>query len=554
MKHREETSNRALGKLNNGWFTKEYWGKNKAELEKSKKLREEILGSVTSNQKEEFLELFRDKEKSKEVQEFNYTYKKTKSEVCLTIPKELKTDDIPAYMWDNANTTGGDSNEYVHFRIYDNSFKYISANKDINKGVWSDQYKTFVRYSEEEFIAELKRIYFILLELNRGRYGEDNHVINVFFRRILIHLNEHSKYGFNRLYILNKLGNWAYLLNRTKKTELESIKDVLGARGSLVRERDFQLKKDTDIVQIENEYNSFLSRLSEDRKRHSVKKFISEDKLGDIKSGYLLPITSDDVKICRHTQLEIKKLVTKYNKELTGGTYNNHLDTYVMVAGYVSLCYSNYLVNEKMCNCLYTVYIDTYIGCTKIYTKFIESKYFPKVSDVVRELNINNRRAIKTILTSIKQLNTGQIVADAEALIMMAEGYGFELNNIESNGKSRLSIVPKEYSKEDLIRELKLELLQNNLNLPNIDIEDAFDLNEPIDYSNADKRDYFQNNNFDVQGWKFSDSLPKVIPIVFGNLEDMVDHFKDISSAYAEVVKLERKVEPYTSEGWIDLE
>ena len=166
--------------IGKGRFTSEYRDRQKAELERSKKLREEILSSVTSNQNEEFIELFRDKDKSKEVQEFNYTYKNTNSEVCLTIPMELKADNMPCYMWDNANTTGGDSSEYVHFKIYDNSFKYISANKDINKGVWSSQYKKFVRHSEEEFIAELKRIYFILLALNSNRYrGRQSEMVNI---------------------------------------------------------------------------------------------------------------------------------------------------------------------------------------------------------------------------------------------------------------------------------------------------------------------------------------------------------------------------------------
>ena len=130
---------------------------------------EEVYGEELRTQ---MLRLLKDKESSsKAVQRFKFTYKKSDDKVCLTIPTDLKTEDMPAYMWDNA--TGGNNNEYVHFKIYDNSFKYISANKDINKGVWSSQYKKFVRHSEEEFIAELKRIYFILLALNSNRYRGD---------------------------------------------------------------------------------------------------------------------------------------------------------------------------------------------------------------------------------------------------------------------------------------------------------------------------------------------------------------------------------------------
>ena len=513
---------------------------------------EEVYGEELRTQ---MLRLLKDKESSsKAIQRFKFTYKKSDDKVCLTIPTDLKTEDMPAYMWDNANATGGNNNEYVHFKIYDNSFKYISANKDINKGVWSSQYKKFVRHSEEEFIAELKRIYFILLALNSNRYRGDKekskHTIDVFFRKILININEYSRYGFNRLYVLGQLKNWRYLYNRTNKTEIESLVSVLGEKGNIVRKRDFQLNKDTIIVQEDSEYNSFLSRLSEDRKRHSIKKFISKSKLDSLRDGWLLPITSSDLNLCEKTQRELKKLVNNYNQELTGGTYNNHLDTYIMVAEYVSLCYINYLVNEKMCKSSDTVYIDKYIGCPNIYTKFTKSKYFPKVSDVSRELNINNRRGIKTILTSIKQLNTKQIVVDAESLIMVADGYGFKLNNIETNGKSRLNIVLKEYSHEDLVKEWKRNILQSNLFLPMVSTEDAFD-DSPIDYNNVSgSRDYYLNNEFDLQGWKFSDASPKVIEKAHTGFDDIFG----LVSACADVVKLERKVESYTSEDWIDLD
>ena len=277
--------------------------------------------------------------------------------------------------------------------------------------------------------------------------------------------------------------------------------------------------------------------MSEDRKRQSIKKFISKSKLDSLRDGWLLPITSSDLNLCEKTQRELKKLVNNYNQELTGGTYNNHLDTYIMVAEYVSLCYINYLVNEKMCKSSDTVYIDKYIGCPNIYTKFTKSKYFPKVSDVSRELNINNRRGIKTILTSIKQLNTKQIVVDAESLIMVAEGYGFKLNNIETNGKSRLSIVLKEYSHEDLVKEWKRNILQSNLFLPMVSTEDAFD-DSPIDYNNVSgSRDYYLNNEFDLQGWKFSDASPKVIEKAHTGFDDIFG----LVSACADVVKLDNK-------------
>jgi len=509
---------------------------------------EELYGEELRTQ---MLRLLKDRKRSsKAVQRFKFTYKKSNDKVCLTIPMELKVDNMPAYMWDNANTTGGDSNEYVHFKIYDNSFKYISANKDINKGVWSSQYKKFVRHSEDEFLAELKRIYFILLELNRGRYSDGKHVINVFFRKILIHLNEHSRYGFNRLYILSKIDNWAYLLDRTKKTELADIKAVLGKGGLLLRERNFQLKDDAVIVQDDDEYNSFLSRLSEDRKRHNIKKFISEGKLNDLRNGYLLPITSNDVKICEKTQSELKQLVNKYNEELTGGIYKGHLNNYNKVMEYVCFCYANYLYNEKMTQSSDTVYISTYIGCPQTKSLFEKSKYFPKVSDVLRETNVSNKDSIRRILTSLKKQNIEQIVADAEALIMIAEGYGFKLNNIETNGKSRLSIVLKEYSHEDLVKELKRNILQSNLFLPMVSTEDAFD-DSPIDYNNVSgSRDYYLNNEFDLQGWKFSDASPKVIEKAHTGFDDIFG----LVSACADVVKLERKVESYTSEDWIDLD
>lgn len=443
---------------------------------------EEVYGE---ERRAQMLDLLKDRQESTEAaQEFKFIYKRSNDKVCLTIPSSVKAADMVAYSWDNANTTGGSFEEYENFRVYDNDFEYITANKDINNGIWSTQYKCFRKHSEDEFITELKRIYFILLALNSKRYGDDKekskHTIDIFFRKILIHLNEYSKYGFNRLYVISQLDNWTYLYNRTKKTEIESLVNVLGVKGNIVRKRDYKLKSDSVIVEVEGEHNSFHSRLSEDRKRHSVKKFISDNKLSSLTEGYLLPITSDDLNICKHSHKELKKLVNSYNEELTGGTYKGHLSTYCIVAEYVSLCYVNFLVNEKTCKSRNTPYIDTYIGCTQIYTQFIESNYFPKVSDVSRELNIDNRRGIKTALTSLKKQNITKIVADAETLIIVAEGYGFELNNINTNGKNRLNIILKEYSKEDLRRELKSKELHSNLNLPNITTKEAFD-DEPID-------------------------------------------------------------------------
>ena len=58
---------------------------------------------------------------------------------------------MTAYCWNNAEQVGGDFEEYEYFKIYDNKFQSISANRDINKGIWSKEYHKYVRYTEPQY-------------------------------------------------------------------------------------------------------------------------------------------------------------------------------------------------------------------------------------------------------------------------------------------------------------------------------------------------------------------------------------------------------------------
>lgn len=426
--------------------------------------RKELLELLSEKEQRDSKKLSKEIKKGKKVKGLEFKSKSVKrGSVCLTIPQEIQSSDMVAYCWDNSDKTGGNYDEYVNFKIYENKFQSISANRDINKGFWSEEYNGFISHNEEQFLSELKVMYYTLIELNMKRFKNDtksgNRKVDLFFRSMLIHLQNHSRYSFNRLFVLSKLKVWRFNYAKNPNQSLLKLQDVLGNRGKVVKERDFKLKEDAVIKEVEGEYNSFLSRLSEDKKRYSIKNLFDSGLISDLVDGYLRPIMTDDLNLCKYSHREIKKLVNKYNEELTGGTDNRHLSNYVDVADFVSECFEVYVRCEKMCKVTPTVYIDTYIECDKVYTQFTESKYFPKVSDVVRELNINNRRSITKSLQALKR-PIEKVVENAEAVLMLMDSNSYEIKNINIDGKNRLSIVPtKAVDIKEVVREMRADYI-----------------------------------------------------------------------------------------------
>ena len=542
-------------------------------MEQGKVRKKELLKLLSEKEQKQAKKLNKDIKKGKKIKEFSFRFRKGKEDsICLTIPKKIVSEYRIAYRWDNAE---GDFSEYEYFKIYDNKFKSISANRDINKGAWSKKYNKHINYTEEEFLAELKVMYCILIELNLKRFetpDESRMKVNLFFRKVIINIQKNSKYVFSRKYVFAQLGKWRFNYLKNPNQTLLQLKRILGNRGKIIRERDFMLREGAVIEQVEGEHNSFLSRLSEDRKRHSIKKLFSSGLISDLRVGYLRPIMTEDLNLCKYSHREIKKAINRYNEELTGGTYNNHLDNYVEVAEYVADCFDVYefiMRSEgKMCKFSNTLYIDTNIRCYNIYTQFTESKYFPKVSDVERELNVGNRRSITKSLQALKR-PIKKYVKYAEPILMLIHFEAYELKNIKTNGKSRLAIVPIEnFSRDKLIKIWKAKKAkedfdkekfdsksykQSNLTIIRKYVEDrntgkmvyrkcveidksVFDDYE-VDYNAS--LELYRDNDFDVFGWRASEVMPRQFEKEYS--DDLLDLVRDIEQSCSSVIELDSK-------------
>lgn len=479
--------------------------------------------------------------KLKDINKLNFKVAEIKEggEVCLTIGGEhLKGSSMIGYSWDNSHLLKDDKDSYVNFDIYNHKFLSISANKDINKGLWDEDKKKFIEHTDEQFLCELRKIYFILKILNKLN---ELFKIRKFFRHILIHLQENSRYSFNHLYVLDKLNTWDSIYKYGFKGELKDFRGVLGKSGDIIKQRDFKVLEDADLRQIEGEYNSFLSRLSEDRKRHSIGNLFSESILSDLADGYLRPIKASDLNLCEKTHKDVKSLVNNYNKELTGGTYSSHLNNYEDVVDYVTWCYNVYLLNKKTTESLDTVNIESlYIGCPQSQSLFTETKYFPKVADVLRETSVTNKDSIRRILNSFKQ--PIEMVADtAVSILRLAQGFGYELSNIQTNGKNRLSITVNNDYNEDMYRkEMRAMELVNANSFPTVKYEDLKGLfidGEEVVYDASMK--YYRDNDFNVSEWMFSGAIPDVLPKEQG--KELMDLISDLEDSCSSVISLKPK-------------
>ncbi len=253
----------------------------------------------------------------------------------------------------------GEFSDYTNFRIYEESFKCLTANKDINGGTWSKEHNQKVDYCEETLEAEFKRIFIILLMLN-SQFDSDNKLtypfvdkitVRKFYISILNNINEYSVYSFNARYIYDKLDSWTAEFTTDANGMAKNLSDVLGidAEKLFWKKRNWMVLPDNEIEDVEGEYNSFLSRLNEDMSLHIASNIFSEkakesllvyQQPTDDEFAILKPILSEDCNLTR-SHREVRDMIKEYNVCLTGGWTTSHIDHYNVIYSDLRDTYEN---------------------------------------------------------------------------------------------------------------------------------------------------------------------------------------------------------------------
>lgn len=377
------------------------------------------------------------------------------------------------YRWDNSNTIGGAFNEYKYFNIYENQFQVITANVNINSGVWSQKYKRKIDFNKETFVAELKRLFVIIQHLNKGSHTSQD--VKDFYRKMLIQVNAFSKYKFNYELLFSEYDDWLNEYNNNINTMLDELAKILGKRRKnlIVKERNWNIKPDVIIQDVKGEDNSFLMRLDEDRKYHRASNIFNGEAIEQLRNNVFIPIHKIDAVLCPKTHKAISNGVKFYNIELTGGYTEPHLNNYKEIKEYLMWCYSNFLsFNQKEYKNEDTLYIDTYMRCPQICTVFLicftNSKFFPKNIDVLNNTSISNKATIKTILNALTS-DLSNTINTAHKIIYL---YDNPTSYSISRDGNRINLLPNFENMEEAI-EVKnydevISNYINNINFTNI--------------------------------------------------------------------------------------
>ena len=321
-----------------------------------------------------------------------------------------------AYSWDNSNIVGGSSYEYEYFTFYDNEFQSITANVDINDGIWSKQYKKKVRFNPSNFYAELKRLFIILQELNKGYNEKDD--VRELFRNILIRINRFSGYSFNYEFVMGKYDDWVDEHQKDLKNTLNGLCVVLNTsrKKLIVKTRDWEKNKE-----IKMKDDEFLTKLNEERKLHKIHTILINQISEAIKNNPLRPIMKKELNLCSRTHKEIAEMVDNYNISLTGGKTEPHLNNYNAIFDYV-----------EECTFYDTSYSDVNIVCQDLCTF-----KFPSQKAIMDSTNIKNKRAVSKIVKAMKgDYNEAKSIAN-QFIYLLRNPTSFEIERIVSKQKEK---------------------------------------------------------------------------------------------------------------------